>query len=149
VDWRLWLNVIAGRIIQANELLEIKKHKISDPIGLQFDNLIYNKHGEVERVSYNIFNAWRHPNMGGDYGYYGIPLTEKWLSDLGVETINMIWLDNDWSIDLTFEFTQDQNTNDIPEVWVYYNGALLVRLKYVHQLQNFIHSIRNTELTIK
>lgn len=61
------------------------KIKISSPEGLMLNSLVYNRHGDVHAIRYQDFSAWNHPDMGGNYGFYAIPLTEEWLVKFGFE----------------------------------------------------------------
>ena len=93
---------------------------------LRIGNLILNRHNEIHIVNENTFQDFRYPRMDGNYGYSGIPLTEEWL--------------------LKFGFKQDSNLkNSLVKMGIWFNrtnmeatylSSKLIKIEYVHQLQN-------------
>ena len=67
-----------------------------------------------------------------------IPLTEYWLIELGVDTLIL-------SVNgFTFRFEK------IGSDWVcYINDSIIVKIQYVHTLQNIFFSLTGEELTLK
>lgn len=130
--------------------MDFKEHKISSPQGLMIDNWVYNRHGEAVPFRSRDFMAFQHPDMGGFYGFYAIPLTEEWLIKMGYERRGPIWF---------------HPTTVLHEIWNraklggehyiagrmepdYFLG-ISEQIKYVHQLQNLYLSLTGKELEIK
>ncbi len=124
--------------------MDFKAHKISSPKGLMLDNLVYNRHGEVVVLRTRDFHAWDHPDMGGNYGFYAIPLTEEWLLKFGFEKDRNGWNLPDTRFSLTDKFYPcwldrilwPQDTPKFKDM----------ELKYVHQLQNLYFSLTGSEI---
>ena len=73
--------------------------------------------------------------------YFGIPLTEKWLIDLGFrkdEETNYRWFMEDW-----LAYDLDDNCIRISDSWEF------GKRKYVHELQNLFFAITGRELELK
>ena len=68
-------------------------------------------------------------------------LTNEYLDTVDLSDIDMIWLDDYWSIKMEFSPTKGQDTNDRLELWVYFNNALLTTINTVEQLDYFWYGI--------
>jgi len=123
-------------------MTDFKAHKITSPIGLMLDNLVYNRHGEVHAIRINDLHAFDHPDMGGNYGLYGIPLTEEWLIKMGFENDNITFSRGSVWLAPTSTGRYDVFLAGL------YNGSQTT-LEYVHDLQNLYFALLGTELTIK
>ncbi len=127
-------------------MIQEAKIKISSPIGLQIDNLVYNNHGEVHSIRANDFSRFNHPDMGGDYGLYAIPLSPSILEKCGFENI----YGETWS---------NGNVEILGRMPHFKDGYLLLNGEarthwpctyyYVHQLQNLYYALTQTELKIQ
>jgi hypothetical protein len=67
----------------------IKLKSISDPSELRLGNLVYNKQGDLITVRIDDFGKYKHPNMGGNYGLYSIPITPEILEKCGFKKTNL------------------------------------------------------------
>ncbi len=126
---------------------DFKAHKISSPLGLRLDNLVYNRHGEVHSIRINDFHAFDHPDMGGNYGLYGIPLTEEIIASAGFGIRRDFWVwQPEWK---NIEYRLIYSTSS----WFLSRGFLswddsLREVEFIHQVQNIIYSLEDIELTI-
>lgn len=116
---------------------------ISNVLELRIDNLVLNKHKEVHRFTHMDFLNFRHPNMGGDYGFYSIPLDDQWLHKLGFELkseyeFKHFRLNNGFWISM---WCKDEPCAGFEEKGVCYWGEDLLSIRFVHQLQNLYHVI--------
>jgi len=129
---------------------DFKEHKISNPKGLMLDNLVYNRHGEVVALRSRDFMAWFHPQMGGDYGFYAIPLTEEWLKKAGFEFQESD--DPPYELYVHKEFDRFEVWEMNGEHWIVdaldQLGFDQSHFKYLHQLQNYFYAFTNSELKI-
>ncbi len=116
--------------------------KISDPIELRIDNIVSNKHGDLHLISANDFQKFRHPDMGGDYGLYKIPLTVSMLLNSGGETrIAGIVYDRfllTWKDEYKYWYVTDKET-----------GSYITKVEFFHEWQNVVYALNGQELTIK
>jgi len=117
---------------------------ISNPLELRLDNLVLDRYSQLNRFSISDFNNFRQPNMGGNYGFSAIPLTEDWLLKFRFETDHVTFDKGDFRIG---QFVGENNFIWLP------TGSLNsshhgVKLVYVHQLQNLYFAIICQELTI-
>lgn len=120
---------------------DFKTHKITSPIGLMLDNLVYNRHGEISGIRINDLHAFDHPDMGGNYGLYGIPLTEEWLIRMGFEYDQITY---------SKEFVWLGTGETGYDVWLSgLHHGMHTHVSYVHQLQNLWFSLMGDELAIK
>lgn len=123
--------------------MKLNEHKLTSPIGVMINNYIHNQHGEVVPMRSIYFSAWNHPQMGGDYGYYGIPITDQWMEDLGFEWSNACW-SKTIDIGLSVEYS------DISDNWYFMIGSNYeVTIKYIHELQNLYFALTGCELMIR
>lgn len=126
-------------------MTDFKTHKISSAIGLMLDNLVYNRHGEVHRIRINDLHAFDHPDMGGNYGLYGIPLTEEWLiNNAGFKVDDMADLGE--YVHLIISHPELYLNWNEGSIWI---GEYNTKCKYAHQLQNIYFALTGEELTIK
>lgn len=81
--------------------------------------------------------------------YEPISLSESIYNHLRdqLSNISLIKMD-DYEVNLEFSPESDQDTGNVFEIWIYYNNALLVTCKYLHELQNIYFSILKKELII-
>lgn len=142
-----------------NEILEqhYRDNKISDPIGISIDNLVYKVMGQIHRVIPRDFERFRHPNMGGDYGLYGITISPEWLIKFGFEkTIDIVGTYKieyiDYRINQFVLFCLPSGITEV-EFWPVHNNiderGYIAGLKYVHQLQNLYYLLTGKTLEIK
>lgn len=137
---------------------DFKKHTLTDCIGLQIDNFVYNQHGELHRIGINDFSKFRHPNMALDFGLYGIPLTDQWLDKFGFKhgIGHLILIDGEMfkmggvTLEVSFNDTNRwyigcRNFNEgVPDDLVFMRNDLA----YVHQLQNIYYAMSGKELKL-
>jgi len=129
-----------------------KKIKITSSIGLQIDNLVYNKHGEYHAIRANDFSRFNHPDMGGDYGIYAIKLSPEILEKCGFVPVNAgstFWSafmesENKHFISAEYHSNGDLNIRDLRD-----SRFAVKNILYLHQLQNLIYSLTGEEITIK
>jgi hypothetical protein len=127
--------------------------KISSPLGLQIDNLVYNKHGELHAIRDNDFSRFRHPDMGGDYGLYAIPLSASILEKCGFVDYEIEYCFKCYRYKkIAVEYYKDNSRAKL----VFYDsdddyGISLpsIELKYLHQLQNLYYALTGEELSIQ
>lgn len=130
---------------------EIKENKISSPVGLQINNIVYNKHGEYHIIGCNDFSRFKHPDMGGDYGLYGIPLSPEILEKCGF-IIDIIDREKYYELQISetekFLWTNGVLNFGIMGVAQYqwYNS---LNIEYLHQLMNMHYALTQTELPVK
>jgi len=123
-------------------MTDFKDHKISSPIGLMLDNLVYNRHGEVHAIRINDLHAFDHPDMGGNYGLYSIPLTAEWLNKMDCRWTGGVW----WDFEMEgFSFSLDHFGFIDNEGCRYHDYPML----YLHQAQNWFYCKTGKNLTIK
>lgn len=133
-------------------LKELKKNKITHPAGLCLDNLVYNRHGEVLAIRRSDLARFDHPDMGHDYGIYGIPLDKWTLLAAGLETNEN---EIEYSIPLPIgngsELFVDEEGSNYKSVGIKNaNGSIYFEdIQYVHELQNIYFSISKKELPVK
>lgn len=103
-------------------------------------------------LSFGIVNLTDGQNDYSQFDEFIFPitLTEEWFNKFDIKNnIPLIWIDDNYSIDLEFSPTQGQDTNGRYEIWVYYNNSLLITVQYVHQLQNVYFTLIGKELILK
>lgn len=128
------------------------ENKISNVLELRIENLVLNRHNEVHRFGFMDFMNYRHPQMGGYYGFCAIPLTEEWLIKLGFEQQNgiTVWKKEiqyiDESYPASLQLTNNGTAMQICRAGI---GAACAPCFYVHQLQNLYFALTGEELTIK
>lgn len=112
---------------------------ISNVYELRIDSLVFNKHHEVSRFGYMDFYAYKHPQMGGNYGFYGIPLSEKWLTDLGLKEYELGYyrLTDETLINVDGQVYAESDDNST--LWI-------TECHFVHSLQNLYHALTGQEL---
>ena len=109
---------------------------------LRIGNLILNRHNELDIVSDRTFQDFRFPKMDGNYGYKGIQLTEEILLMCGFTRIGKSLRLN------TFEYCPISRNLVIHGHGGYYTG-LILKIQYLHQLQNLYFALTGDELTVK
>jgi|ERR1044072_5398514 hypothetical protein len=128
----------------------MNEHKITSPIGLMINNYLKEMNGLVIPVRASTFSAWTHPQMSGDYGYYGIPITDQWLLDLGFKDRGGDLNASTFLGPENFIIFNSKGSEHTPAG--YYTGVWgfhLLGLKYVHQIQNLFYCLTGRELMIK
>lgn len=116
---------------------------ISSVLELRIDNLVFNKHKEVHRFTFMDFMNFRHPNMGGNYGFYFIPLTDEWLLKFGFNSNGKVWeIDSINGIVFEIEYVSDCYYLHTQGEWGYQGFS------YVHQLQNLYFALTGQELEL-
>lgn len=135
------------------------ENKISNVLELRIDNLVLNRHNEVHRFGFMDFMNYRHPQMGGYYGFCGIRLTDDLLLEFGFEKgEKTVQEGQSFNIEIGADRKLHINAlNYNPHAWIrdYFSQSrlddfsFLCQPKYVHQLQNLYHCLTGQELTIK
>ena len=121
------------------------------PNELRLENLILNRHNEIDIVTDRIFQDFRFPKMDGNFGYKGVKTTEEWLLKFGFKKDSV----RDYNICTNAHgnafltaFSDDYET-----VYFYQNYVISTdysaKVKYVHQLQNLYFALTQEELKIK
>lgn len=111
---------------------------ISNVLELRVDSLVLNKHKEVHRFTFMDFMNFRHPNMGGNYGFYPIPLTEEWLIKLGFIKMPV----NGYTYLLKISAATLQCRCNGDKWYFQFNETYFGEMfSYVHQVQNFCASL--------
>ena len=122
---------------------------LSDVQELSVGNIVYDKVMLFHRIDISDFIKFKHPNMGGNYGFYPIPLDEEWLIKLGFKKDKVIDRDGDsfdWFLDdnliCIYDHTEHGGGYDFA---VYVKGENMFKsgftIQWVHQLQNFVKSL--------
>lgn len=128
------------------EEIELRQHAITSPVGLMPGNYVYNKHGEIHCFEWRDFANWSHPQMGGYYGFSGIPTDEPILDELGFEYEGYNMGEYEQEVfkkgDLTLIHTSFGARSFL------YKGEELKYPEYAHQLQNTFWCLTGQELTI-
>ena len=67
----------------------------------------------------------------------------EYLESLGdkLQTKSLIWIDEDWPIDIEFHEVGDQDSGGRLEIWVYYHNARLVAIDNTEQLESFYYGL--------
>jgi len=105
---------------------------------LRIGNLVNNKEGNIVYVNPNhlIVLAYGIENV-----FKPIPLTEEWLLKFEFEK------NQSPNKDIQVGLVNDDFANNVMSV--VWRGFILVKIQYVHQLQNLFYSITKEELTPK
>lgn len=115
---------------------------ISDVRELRVDNIVYNQHKNIDRFGYSDFMKFKHPQMGGNYGFYEVPLTDQWLIELGFD--KSVLSDKTSYKKYKSPGCPSLIIHLVDEKFIEYVHQ--VEIKSVHHLQNLYFEIRREEL---
>ena len=76
-------------------------------------------------------------------------LTESYLKSIKdkLVTVPLLWIDDNYSIDIEWYELQDQDTNGRLEVWVYFHGAVISRIDNREQLEAMYFGVFGKKIT--
>ena len=110
---------------------------------LRINNYLYNDGVVVKIDARTIFDIW---DDKGLKNYKPIPLTEEWLLKFGFERTDLIDNSND---DWTWLFYQkDSIYIDGSDLTIETATGIVIKVEYVHQLQNLYFALTGEELTL-
>lgn len=118
---------------------------ISDCLELRLDNLVYDKHGEVHRFGWMDFRNFIHPQMGGNYGFSAIPLSDELLQKLALS--HEIYHDGV----IIYKFNVFNVYKQGNTIWVaegLNHGRMYEHIQSIHQLQNLFYALTGKEINI-
>lgn len=114
------------------------------PNELRLENLILNRHNEIDIVTDRVFQDFRFPKMDGNFGYKGVKTTEEWLLKAGFEKTNKFY---SYTNDLKFIIEPDIEGIFCLRVKLSkYLSAFICQVNFIHQLQNAMFVLRGEEL---
>lgn len=107
---------------------------------LRIGNLVYRENSKLINQKTDVYSI-ENVNLQSAQKYEPIPLTEEWLLRMGLTKNGRE----------EFEFKRYRLYQTVSYVnFLFCEGNLVLReIKYVHTLQNLIHSLTGEELTIK
>lgn len=112
-------------------------------IGNLINTLVGKIIGQKDMVVVEV-NHIKHIYDGNEYGYTPIPLTEEWLKRFGcIKQTDYVWITPSVNGNITYIRKTESGT-----FFCSINEFRVVKLPYVHILQNFMYFIQEqTELT--
>ena len=74
-------------------------------------------------------------------------VTEEWFNGLNIpHKYPLLWIDDNWSLDLDLYYMCDEISGDDQEIWVYYDNNLLVTIKTKSDFKEFCRIVLNLNL---
>lgn len=120
-------------------------NRITSSNQIRVGNLVLNRHKEVDMIRRNSFFNFSQPNMGNDYGFYGIELTEEWIMKLGFVPTPSNYEEQ------TNDYTHELAYIDMANQTIEFRGKGSLdfsKIDYVHEFQNLFYAVTKIELEL-
>lgn len=124
--------------------VESKSLRIGNFIGCDGNILIVEKIDILNNIGYSLFEKSKGQHVNSGNKYY-IPLTEEWLINFGNTEINPLGLGIEvferfifiWKESYNYWYVVTKESNEY-----------LTKIEFIHEYQNFIFALTQTELTL-